>query len=725
MRKGTIALFAVMMLPFAMAAKDASALWGKKENSGWGTVIVKDGYPFKRGSIYTTKMLPNCEDSDGNVIRGSNCQHIEPNTKGWASHFESMAKSRYGSNGNKNPSFVGYILNGTALYIAQGGDPTRDMLIYNKYPAQCQADWQAANNDPNGFYCKLVTLQGTQFVNVPVPGGGKNYGGDPGIDGITAMYDPVQDRYFEFYHLQQWGWNASITSANPGVITTLEPVNNTPVAHKFKVGDVVHFIAKNLTKTTGGTILTPNADLPTNIVEGTEYYISSQGFTETSFEISATPGGDPIDTTAGVQSGYPIVVDQTAPTQNYGASYDNASAWDGIVNKAANAYAQTFFSADPRASNAGASGDIGGTNAGGTPAMATAVSVAELQAGSIQHAIGLVIPEIYEGPQGSGYQARSYPATKQDFHGHSELDVTSNVKWSDCSVPTGSRMRLDPDVWTDDVIDNYIGGTIDVGHPYGTGGGYGTPAKWVKTVMKAVRDYGLIINDTGSNWNIRLQNPGFKGVIDYNGNPAYNEIIARKDNYTGQYTYSSISSYNQYPDLLPGDPYFQRDGKGIFTGTHRGAPGAGGGSELGRFPIWALQLVSLDMNNTYKKPRCNCADYTGLGDPNRSVGSSYIGTCYDRRDTTNRYNADPVITSATTATGTAGQSFTYSITGNYMTTAAPTTYGATGLPSGLSIDTSTGVISGTPSGAGTSSITLSATNSFGYTGTKTLTLTVN
>ena len=80
----------------------------------------------------------------------------------------------------------------------------------------------------------------------------------------------------------------------------------------------------------------------------------------------------------------------------------------------------------------------------------------------------------------------------------------------------------------------------------------------------------------------------------------------------------------------------------------------------------------------------------------------------------------PIITSATTASGTTGSAFSYQITA----TNAPSSYGAAGLPAGLSVNSATGLISGTPTAAGTSTVTLSATNSGGI-GNATLTLTVN
>jgi hypothetical protein len=79
----------------------------------------------------------------------------------------------------------------------------------------------------------------------------------------------------------------------------------------------------------------------------------------------------------------------------------------------------------------------------------------------------------------------------------------------------------------------------------------------------------------------------------------------------------------------------------------------------------------------------------------------------------------PVITSASAASATVGSAFNYSITAAN----SPTSYGATGLPAGLNVNTTSGVISGTPTAVGTYSVTISATNTAG-TGSQTLSITV-
>ena len=84
------------------------------------------------------------------------------------------------------------------------------------------------------------------------------------------------------------------------------------------------------------------------------------------------------------------------------------------------------------------------------------------------------------------------------------------------------------------------------------------------------------------------------------------------------------------------------------------------------------------------------------------------------------FAAAPVISSPATATGTTGAAFNYTITASNT----PTSFAATVLPAGLSVNASTGLISGTPTTAGTYTTAVSATNA-GGTDTKQVTITIN
>jgi C1A family cysteine protease len=78
----------------------------------------------------------------------------------------------------------------------------------------------------------------------------------------------------------------------------------------------------------------------------------------------------------------------------------------------------------------------------------------------------------------------------------------------------------------------------------------------------------------------------------------------------------------------------------------------------------------------------------------------------------------PVVTSSS-ASAQVGAPFTYQI----VASNTPTSYGASGLPTGLTVQATTGVISGSPTGSGVYPATVTATNTAG-TGTGTLSLTV-
>ena len=78
-----------------------------------------------------------------------------------------------------------------------------------------------------------------------------------------------------------------------------------------------------------------------------------------------------------------------------------------------------------------------------------------------------------------------------------------------------------------------------------------------------------------------------------------------------------------------------------------------------------------------------------------------------------------VVTSVLSAAGVVGDPFTYTITG----TDSPTVFSAATLPTGLTVDTSTGIISGSPTTSGTTVVAIGATNTKG-TGTASLSIVI-
>jgi hypothetical protein len=78
------------------------------------------------------------------------------------------------------------------------------------------------------------------------------------------------------------------------------------------------------------------------------------------------------------------------------------------------------------------------------------------------------------------------------------------------------------------------------------------------------------------------------------------------------------------------------------------------------------------------------------------------------------------VTSATSMSGMAGSAFAYTLTANN----SPASYDLTGLPSGLSIDPATGVVSGTPLTAGTYTLSANAANALGSGPSTSITFTV-
>lgn len=111
--------------------------------------------------------------------------------------------------------------------------------------------------------------------------------------------------------------------------------------------------------------------------------------------------------------------------------------------------------------------------------------------------------------------------------------------------------------------------------------------------------------------------------------------------------------------------------------------------------------------------------YTGLAS---GLSGSFILSGTQLQFAVTSATTAPSITSSGTASGTVGTSFSYSITASNSPTSYSLISGA--LPPGLSLNASTGTVSGTPSSAGTYAVTIGASNS-GGTGTASLTITIS
>jgi Putative Ig domain len=107
---------------------------------------------------------------------------------------------------------------------------------------------------------------------------------------------------------------------------------------------------------------------------------------------------------------------------------------------------------------------------------------------------------------------------------------------------------------------------------------------------------------------------------------------------------------------------------------------------------------------------------TGIGTPD-GIGGLVSGSTGTGNTVT--------VTSPGSQTGTVGTAASLQITATDSASGQTLTYSATGLPTGLSINSSSGLISGTPSAAGTYSVTVTAKDTTGASGSASFTWTIS
>ncbi|MEM9281312.1 MAG: putative Ig domain-containing protein [Verrucomicrobiota bacterium] len=131
---------------------------------------------------------------------------------------------------------------------------------------------------------------------------------------------------------------------------------------------------------------------------------------------------------------------------------------------------------------------------------------------------------------------------------------------------------------------------------------------------------------------------------------------------------------------------------------------AGGGGIASGTTSWSITDLPL-------QPGLNSLTISAV-DSEGNIGSETIEVTFD--------DPKPTITSSLTTSGVYGQPFSYQISA----TNSPTSFDASNLPVGLSIDPSSGIISGTPAETLSADISISATNASG-TGEATLVIEID
>ena len=139
-----------------------------------------------------------------------------------------------------------------------------------------------------------------------------------------------------------------------------------------------------------------------------------------------------------------------------------------------------------------------------------------------------------------------------------------------------------------------------------------------------------------------------------------------------------------------------------------------------------LNEVTASSNGTCTPPAADSVLCTATGAANTYNGPTGWGTPEGLGAFQSNSAGNTVtVTNPGSQTGTVGTAASLQINATDSASGQTLTYSATGLPAGLSISSTTGLISGTPTTAGTNSVTVTAKDTTGASGSASFTWTIN
>ena len=231
--------------------------------------------------------------------------------------------------------------------------------------------------------------------------------------------------------------------------------------------------------------------------------------------------------------------------------------------------------------------------------------------------------------------------------------------------------------------------------------------------------------------------PNFEAPADAGTNNVYNITVTASDGTnttSAQAVAITVTNVNEAPTLTSGaTASFAENGTGTAYTATATDPDAGttltyalGGTDAALFNInSSTGVVTFASAPNFEAPADNGAN--NVYDITVTASDGALTTAAQAvAITVTNVNEAPTSTAVIPTTVVVNQAYSLDVSGHFSDVDAGNvfTYGATGLPTGLSIDHSTGVISGTASATAAPSVTVIATDSGGLTSSQTFTLSV-